>query len=140
VAPRCSRPTGESTRSSTLERPQRGGTRPYGAALLIGGIDNGEPRLFAADPSGTPNEWKATAIGGGRSAIQDVFEAEWEPDLSVADGIELCVQALAEHDDEFGPSDLAVAAVTEDGYSTVPEDDVAAAFEAAGVADDDDSA
>jgi len=37
------------------ENTQRGGTRPYGAALLIGGIDNGEPRLFAADPSGTPN-------------------------------------------------------------------------------------
>jgi len=36
------------------ENTQRGGTRPYGAALLIGGIDNGEPRLFAADPLGPP--------------------------------------------------------------------------------------
>ncbi|MFB6193983.1 MAG: archaeal proteasome endopeptidase complex subunit alpha, partial [Halobaculum sp.] len=46
------------------ENTQRGGTRPYGAALLIGGIENGTPRLFGADPSGTPREWKATAIGG----------------------------------------------------------------------------
>jgi len=59
------------------ENTQRGGTRPYGAALLIGGIDNGEPRLFAADPSGTPNEWKATVIGGGRSDIQGHLEENW---------------------------------------------------------------
>src|SRR6056297_768111 len=59
------------------ENTQRGGTRPYGAALLIGGIEggvdgeDGTPRLFSADPSGTPHEWKATIIGGGREQIQD---------------------------------------------------------------------
>ncbi|MFB6187366.1 MAG: archaeal proteasome endopeptidase complex subunit alpha, partial [Halobacteriaceae archaeon] len=33
---------------------QVGGARPFGAALIIGGIDDGEPRLFETDPSGTP--------------------------------------------------------------------------------------
>ncbi|MFC5279285.1 archaeal proteasome endopeptidase complex subunit alpha [Halorubrum rubrum] len=123
------------------ENTQRGGTRPYGAALLIGGIENGEPRLFAADPSGTPNEWKATVIGGGRQEIQGVLEEEWEEDLSLVEGIELGLRALAAHEEEFVPGDLAVATVTEaDGYRTVPESEVSEAFEAAGlVAGDDDA-
>ena len=121
------------------ENTQRGGTRPYGAALLIGGIDDGEPRLFAADPSGTPNEWKATVIGGGRTEIQEVLEEEWDDDLPLEAGIRLGVRALATHDDEFGPGDLAVATVTaDDGYRTVPEAAVADAFEAAGLSDEGD--
>ncbi|RAW45492.1 proteasome subunit alpha [Halorubrum sp. 48-1-W] len=124
------------------ENTQRGGTRPYGAALLIGGIDDGEPRLFAADPSGTPNEWKATVIGGGRQDIQGVLEEEWEAGLSLAEGIELGVRALAAHGDDFDPTDLAVATVTEaDGYRTVPLAEIEAAFEATGLtAEDDESA
>ncbi|MDZ5809908.1 archaeal proteasome endopeptidase complex subunit alpha [Halorubrum sp. AD140] len=118
------------------ENTQRGGTRPYGAALLIGGVEDGEPRLFAADPSGTPNEWKATVIGGGRQEIQAHLEEEWTDDLSLPDGIELGVAALAVHDDELEPDDVAVATITEaDGYRTVPTDEVAAAFEAAGIGD-----
>jgi len=35
---------------------QTGGARPFGVALLVGGIENGEPRLFETDPSGTPYE------------------------------------------------------------------------------------
>ncbi|MBP1921375.1 proteasome alpha subunit [Halorubrum alkaliphilum] len=120
------------------ENTQRGGTRPYGAALLIGGIEDGEPCLFAADPSGTPNEWKATVIGGGRKEIQSHLEEEWTEDLSLSAGIELGVAALAAHDDEFVPGDLAVATITEaDGYRTVPGDDVADAFEAAGLTTED---
>ena len=122
------------------ENTQRGGTRPYGAALLIGGIDDGEPRLFAADPSGTPNEWKATVIGGGRQEIQGHLEDEWTDDLSLSDGIELAVAALAAHDDEFEPSDLAVATVTEaDGFRTVPAEEVETAFEAAGLSSDEEA-
>ena len=119
------------------ENTQRGGTRPYGAALLIGGIDNGEPRLFAADPSGTPNEWKATVIGGGRQTIQEHLEDEWSEDLSLREGVELGIAALAAHEDDLDPSDLAVATITaEDGYRTVPGGEVTEAFEAAGLADD----
>ncbi len=116
------------------ENTQRGGTRPYGAALLLGGIENGEPRLFAADPSGTPNEWKATVIGGGRATIQEHLEDEWTADLSIEDGIALGMSALAAHDDELSADDLAVATITDaDGYLTVPDDEVADAFEAAGL-------
>ncbi|WP_265107779.1 archaeal proteasome endopeptidase complex subunit alpha [Halosolutus halophilus] len=46
---------------------QRGGSRPYGAALLVGGVerrtDGSRPRLFEVDPSGTAYGWDAVAIG-----------------------------------------------------------------------------
>ena len=141
---RYGEPVGVETLTKTItdhiqENTQRGGTRPYGAALLIGGIEDGEPRLFAADPSGTPTEWKATVIGGGRQDIQSHLEEEWTDDLSVTAGIELGLAALAAHEDEFEPADVAVATITEaDGYRPVPADEVEAAFESAGLAAEED--
>ena len=41
-------------------------SRPYGVAMLIGGIDSdGEPKLFKNDPSGNYVRYKACCIGQG---------------------------------------------------------------------------
>ena len=91
---------------------QMGGVRPFGAALLIGGVSNGEPRLFETDPSGTPNEWKAVAIGADRAEIQDYLEEHWEPELTLEEGIELALGALATTRDEpLEAEELAMGAV-----------------------------
>ncbi|MGA7470272.1 MAG: archaeal proteasome endopeptidase complex subunit alpha, partial [Halobacteriota archaeon] len=50
---------------------QYGGVRPYGTALLIGGIDDSGPRLFETDPSGALLMVKATGIGSGRNAVME---------------------------------------------------------------------
>ncbi|GAB6880680.1 archaeal proteasome endopeptidase complex subunit alpha [Halorubrum gandharaense] len=116
------------------ENTQLGGSRPYGAALLIGGIDNGEPRLFAADPSGTPYEWKATVIGGGRQEIQEHLEAEWSEDLTLDDGVELALEALGEHADDLEPTHVSIATITEaDGFVDLSAEDVADAFDRSAV-------
>ncbi|MCF2166091.1 MULTISPECIES: archaeal proteasome endopeptidase complex subunit alpha [Halobacterium] len=75
---------------------QVGGARPFGVALLIAGVEGGEPRLFETDPSGTSNEWKAVAIGSNRGDIQEFLEDEYDADLSVDDGIDLALRALNE--------------------------------------------
>ncbi|MFC6613870.1 archaeal proteasome endopeptidase complex subunit alpha [Halopenitus salinus] len=126
------------------ENTQLGGTRPYGAALLLGGFEDGEPRLFGADPSGTPHEWKATVIGNGREEIQAFLEEEWEPDATVEEGVELAVRALAEYEEDLVAEDLSIATITEaDGYHVSSDDEIAAAFEAleddAGAADEDEN-
>lgn len=114
------------------ENTQMGGTRPYGAALLIGGIDggvgddNGRPRLFGADPSGSPHEWKASVIGGGRQEIQEVFEDEWAEGLSLDEGLELALSGLKTHEPELSATDLTVGAVTVDtGWEVYETDEVA---------------
>jgi proteasome alpha subunit len=108
------------------ENTQRGGTRPYGAALLIAGVEDGEPRLFGADPSGTPREWKATAIGGSRGDLQQFLEDEWTAELGLEDGISVALEALAQVDDDVEPEAFSVATVSvENGYRTLTDDEVA---------------
>ncbi|MCU4742761.1 archaeal proteasome endopeptidase complex subunit alpha [Natronoglomus mannanivorans] len=56
------------------EYTQTGGSRPYGTALLVAGVDETGPRLFEVDPSGTPYGWRAVAIGNGAAEIRGFLE------------------------------------------------------------------
>jgi proteasome alpha subunit len=73
---------------------QYGGIRPYGTALLIAGVSDGECRLFETDPSGTLLEYKATGIGIGRPAAMKVFEEEYNTEMEIKDVILLGLKAL----------------------------------------------
>ena len=75
---------------------QNGGVRPFGSALIIGGIYEGESKLFETDPSGALIEYKATAIGSGRTDAMDVFEKNYKDDLSLNDAIDLALDAVYE--------------------------------------------
>ncbi|WP_254523896.1 archaeal proteasome endopeptidase complex subunit alpha [Natrinema caseinilyticum] len=107
------------------EYTQTGGARPFGVALLVGGIDDGEPRLFETDPSGTDYEWQAAAIGGDRDVIQGYLEEHYRPDSDVDGGIELAVSALSAPEDGLvAPEDVDVATITTDdeSFRSVSED------------------
>ncbi|PSQ12819.1 proteasome subunit alpha [Halobacteriales archaeon QS_5_70_15] len=97
------------------EYTQTGGARPYGAALLVGGVDGGPggtPRLFETDPSGTPYEWRAVAIGGDSGEIREFLETEYEPELSLDAGVDLALSALAEQNgDTLDPGGTSAATV-----------------------------
>ncbi|SFM17507.1 archaeal proteasome endopeptidase complex subunit alpha [Methanolobus profundi] len=73
---------------------QYGGVRPYGTALLIAGVDDSRPRLFESDPSGALLEYKATAIGAGRNAFMEIFEADYDDDMDIDAAIMLGMKAL----------------------------------------------
>ncbi len=73
---------------------QYGGVRPFGTALLIGGVDDTGPRLFATDPSGAMMEYKATAEGEGRDAAIEYFEKNYEEGMSKDEAIVLGLKAL----------------------------------------------
>ena len=107
------------------EYTQTGGARPFGVALLVGGIDSGEPRLFETDPSGTDYEWQAAAIGRNRDVIQQVLEDEYRPDLDLDAGIELALTALeAGEDDPVDAADIDVATISTEveTFRSVPQD------------------
>ncbi|MFB6097380.1 MAG: archaeal proteasome endopeptidase complex subunit alpha [Haloferacaceae archaeon] len=74
---------------------QVGGARPFGVALLIGGIEDGEPRLYETDPSGTPYEWKAVSVGADRGDLTDYLEEHYQEDADLEGGVELALKALA---------------------------------------------
>eukprot|EP01126_Amoeba_proteus_P028563 TRINITY_DN2816_c0_g1_i6.p1 TRINITY_DN2816_c0_g1~~TRINITY_DN2816_c0_g1_i6.p1 ORF type:complete len:151 (+),score=23.85 TRINITY_DN2816_c0_g1_i6:293-745(+) len=52
-------------------------SRPFGVALLMGGVDETGPILFHMDPSGTFLEYKAMAIGAGSEGAQQHLEKEF---------------------------------------------------------------
>jgi proteasome alpha subunit len=91
---------------------QVGGARPFGVALLIAGVENGTPRLYETDPSGTPYEWKAVSIGANRGDLQEYLEDEYTDELTLDDGVELALRAIAStNDDELEPAGVDVATV-----------------------------
>ncbi len=73
---------------------QSGGVRPFGTALLIAGVDDRKARLFETDPSGALLEYKATAIGSGRTEAIEVFEKRYNNDIKLEDAIILGLEAL----------------------------------------------
>lgn len=75
---------------------QHGGVRPFGSALIIGGVNGKGCRLFETDPSGALIEYKATAIGAGRQIAMEEFEKKYEDDITLTDAIELALDAVYE--------------------------------------------
>lgn len=97
------------------ESTQAGGTRPYGVALLAGGVTDG-PELYELDPSGTPTAWTATAIGSGSAAIRSTLEAEYEEGLDEHTGLRLAVEALATDDRDLSSETLDVGVARRNGF------------------------
>ncbi|WP_336363817.1 archaeal proteasome endopeptidase complex subunit alpha [Halalkalicoccus salilacus] len=104
---------------------QVGGARPFGVALIIGGIENGEPRLYETDPSGTPYEWKALAVGADRKEIEDYLEENYDEEMELESGIELALRALAEaNEGKLRPESIGMATIpTETAEFTPVSDD-----------------
>lgn len=74
---------------------QHGGVRPFGVALVFGGVDSdGTPRLFRTEPGGQYFSYYAIAIGLGGDAANSYLEKNYKKDLSLDDAIRLAVVAL----------------------------------------------
>ena len=115
---------------------QVGGARPFGVALIIGGIEDGEPRLYETDPSGTPYEWQALAVGADRGDIEDYLEANYSDDLSLDEGVDLALEALASvNDGGLTPEGIGLATVSvgDEGFGQLSDDEIESRLEAAGV-------
>ncbi|MFC7195441.1 archaeal proteasome endopeptidase complex subunit alpha [Halosimplex aquaticum] len=94
---------------------QVGGARPFGVALIIGGIANGEPRLYETDPSGTPYEWKALAVGADRGDIREYLEENYTEEMDLDGGVGLALEALASvNDGQLSPEGIGIATISAD--------------------------
>lgn len=73
---------------------QYGGIRPFGVALLVGGVSDGKPYLYEAEPSGAMTGYKATAIGAGKKEAEEYFNSHYKETLTVEEGIKLSIKFL----------------------------------------------
>jgi len=117
------------------EYTQQGGARPYGTALLFGGMADGTPALYETDPSGTPSAWDAAAVGRESGPIREYLEDEYAADADLDAGVDLALAALAAPDDAaFAPADVSVATVAPgEGYRALTTEDRRTALDSAGL-------
>jgi len=111
---------------------QYGGVRPFGAALLMAGV-NEKPELFETDPSGAYFEWKAVAIGSGRNTAMAIFEEKYRDEMTLEEAIKLAVLALSKTMEEPSPESIEVAVipVKEKKFKKITPEEVAKCLEEA---------
>ncbi|MEM1942928.1 MAG: archaeal proteasome endopeptidase complex subunit alpha [Candidatus Caldarchaeum sp.] len=80
---------------------QHAGVRPFGTALLIGGVDKTGPKLFYVEPSGLVLEYNAWAIGRGAEKVREIFENNYRRSMSLKEGVEMALRALVESVDKI---------------------------------------
>lgn len=73
---------------------QYAGLRPFGVSFLIAGVDYSGCRLFETDPSSTPIEWKAAAIGADKTDVMDFIVKNYHDNLTLQDAINLSINSL----------------------------------------------
>ena len=104
---------------------QYGGSRPFGTALLIGGVDENGIHLFETDPSGAYQSYHAGAIGSGRNTVIDYFEKNWKANLTLNAAMKLGLEALRNaNDQELNREAVEVSVIDADGYRILDRNEV----------------
>ena len=73
---------------------QYGGIRPFGASLLIAGVDDTGPQVYVTHPSGALYEYKAKAIGQNNKAANEMLEKKYSSVKTLADAIALALETI----------------------------------------------
>jgi len=106
---------------------QYAGVRPYGVALILGGVVNGKPELFLTDPSGTYISYDAIAIGSGSEQVTDFLEKTYKKDLSLDDAATLATAGIyLSSEDKEGTSHIRMARIKKETglYELVSEEQI----------------
>jgi len=107
---------------------QYAGVRPYGVALILGGVVNSTPQLYLTDPSGTYISYDAIAIGSGSDQVTDFLEKTYKDELSLDDAATLAAAGIyLSSEDKEGTNHIRMAHIkTETGlYELVSDKDIA---------------
>lgn len=108
------------------EYTQRGGVRPFGISLLIGGVDgDGTPRLYQVDPSGAYFSWKATAIGKNYVNAKNFLEKRFAEDMELEDAIHTALLTLREgFEGEMNCHNIEVGVVSNGKFSILTPEQI----------------
>ena len=98
---------------------QYGGVRPFGVALLLGGVDEKGARLFEVDPSSTFYGWKAHAIGRGAPEALKVLGKEWKDKMKQEDAMKLAIKSLKAAEKNVKLQEVELAIITADAYKKI---------------------
>ena len=106
---------------------QYAGVRPYGVALILGGVVNNQPQLYLTDPSGTYISYDAIAIGSGSDSVTDFLEKTYKEELTLDEASTLAAAGIyLSSEDKEGTSHIRMAHIkTETGlYELVSDEQI----------------
>ncbi|MCH6585862.1 MAG: archaeal proteasome endopeptidase complex subunit alpha [Thaumarchaeota archaeon] len=104
---------------------QYAGVRPFGVALILGGVVNKTPQLYLTDPSGTYISYDAIAIGANSDQVTDFLEKTYKNDLSLDDASALATAGIyLSSEDKEGTAHIRMAQIkTETGLYEIISDE-----------------
>ena len=79
---------------------QFGGVRPFGAALLVGGYDDAGVHIYETEPSGSLTRFNASATGGNKAPVMELFEKKYQRGMEADAAILLALEGLRQSLDE----------------------------------------
>ena len=96
---------------------------PLIAQVLIGGMDDTGPHVFAVDPFGSITEEKCTATGSGSPVAYGVLEDKYKEDASIKDMVGIVVRAVesAMRRDAASGDSFDVSIIDKKGYRELNE-------------------
>lgn len=71
---------------------QYGGARPFGVAILLGGVVKGRAHLYTSDVTGNYFAYRANAIGENDEKIKEILREDYKEDMSIDDGIKFMMK------------------------------------------------
>ena len=107
---------------------QYAGVRPFGVALILGGVVNNTPQLYLTDPSGTYISYDAIAIGSGSDQVTDFLEKTYKEDLSLDDAAALATGGIyLSSEDKEGTKHIRMALIKKETglYEIVSQEAIA---------------
>ncbi len=71
---------------------QYGGARPFGVALLLGGVNKEKAYLYTSDVTGNFFAYKANAIGENDEKIKEILRKDFNEDITIEEGIKFALK------------------------------------------------
>ncbi len=66
---------------------QYGGARPFGVAIMLGGVKKGKIHLYTSDVTGNYFSYRANAIGENDEQIKEILRKDFSDSMSIDDGL-----------------------------------------------------
>ena len=75
---------------------QYGGLRPYGVAIMLGGVSKGRVHLYTTDVTGNYTAYKANAIGENDEKIKEILRRDYNESMTIEEGIRFGMKIFKE--------------------------------------------
>lgn len=108
------------------EHTQYGGVRPFGASLLVAGVDDSGPQLWETDTSGALTGYKAGCIGMKRREVIKALEDKYVSGMDITKALSIGWEILSdvtEHGIETSTVEVGVV-TADDGFRRLSKTEI----------------